>query len=340
MATKEQYDQLIKQIQEKLEEIENLEIDSIVREKELGSQLSFVDAKPTIIKIIVLFKRTKNVNFFEIPYNLLNNFFNMLNDATTRFNQFKDFNPNQNNPVNQRNALIQQLENQYDSYYQHTYPILISGLLTSKDLDIQQAKIETALKEIEKIEGETKKKSEEIVGELTETLRNAEAAAAKVGVSKHSSIFKTEADEHEAQAKFWIKWLIAILSTTAIVAFIFLLFFPSDSEKTSRIVQYTVTKLIILSTLFYGVTICNRNYKAHKHNALLNKHRQNALTTFETFSRAAGPDEQTKNAVLLEATHTIFSNQPTGYITSDSDSESPNKIVEIIKGAVSKVDIK
>ncbi len=340
MATQEQYKQLVKQIKEKLEEIENLEIESIIREKELGSQLSFIDAKSTIIKIIELFKKAKNIHFTEIPYNLLNNFLNMLNDALQRFDTFRQFNPNQNNPVNLRNSLMQQLENQFNTYYQHTYPILVSSLLTSKDIDLQKAKLDSILKDIEKIMEETKKRSDEVLQELNETLRNAEAAAAQVGVSKHSTIFKTAADEHEKQAKFWLKWLITILTMTAIIAFLFLLFFPGDSEKTSRVLQYTVTKLLILSTLFYGVTICNRNYKAHKHNAFLNKHRQNALSTFETFSRAAGPDEQTKNAVLLEATHTIFSNQPTGYISSDSDSESPNKIVEIIKGAVSKVEVK
>lgn len=339
MATQEQYKRLVEQIKEKLEEIERLEVDSIVREKELGSQLSFVDAKLTILRIKELFKKTKNVRFTEIPYNFLNNFVAMLNDASRMFDTFREFNPNQNNPVIQRNRLIQQLESKVSDYYQHTIPILVLGLLANGEIDLQQAKLDSILNDIKKVKEETKKHSDEILQELNETLRNAEAAAAQVGVSKHSAIFKTEADEHEKQAKFWLSWLIVILSITAVTAFLFLLFFPSD-EKASHVIQYAVTKLIVLSTLFYGVTICNRNYKAHKHNALLNKHRQNALTTFETFSQAAGPDGQTKNAVLLEATHTIFSNQPTGYISYDSDSESPNKIVEIIKGAVSKVDTK
>jgi len=67
----------------------------------------------------------------------------------------------------------------------------------------------------------------------------------------------------------------------------------------------------------------------------LNKHRQNALNTFETFSKAAGTDTQTKNAVLLEATHAIFSNQQTGYLNQDGESDSPNRIIEIIKSSTS-----
>jgi len=74
---------------------------------------------------------------------------------------------------------------------------------------------------------------------------------------------------------------------------------------------------------------------ARRHIAIINKHKQIALTTFETFSNAAGSDLQTKSAVLLEATHTIFSTQSTGYINPDSDNDSSNRIVEIFKSFTS-----
>lgn len=112
-------------------------------------------------------------------------------------------------------------------------------------------------------------------------------------------------------------------------------FFPGESARTGEIVQYTVSKIVILSSLFFVLSIFNRNYKAHKHNSVLNKHRQNALSTFETFSNASGSDLQTKNAVLIEATRTIFSNQQTGYLHTN-ETEASNKIVEIIKGASSR----
>jgi anti-sigma28 factor (negative regulator of flagellin synthesis) len=104
----------------------------------------------------------------------------------------------------------------------------------------------------------------------------------------------------------------------------------------TKIVQFTITKIVVLSALFYGLSITNRNYKAHKHNGIMNKHRQNALSTFEIFSKAASADDQTKNAILLETTHSIFSNQQTAYLKSEGNSDSSNKIIEIIKSATKK----
>jgi hypothetical protein len=43
---------------------------------------------------------------------------------------------------------------------------------------------------------------------------------------------------------------------------------------------------------------------------VVDQHRQNALSTFETFMKAAS-DEQMKNAVLLQATQAILTPQAT-----------------------------
>ncbi|TJY34008.1 hypothetical protein [Pontimicrobium aquaticum] len=331
MATKQQYEQLIEQINANYEKLTEFQIEDLVRENELGSQLSFKDAESTIIKTIDLFNRAKTVNYEDVPYNLLNNFNNQLKAANDRFDSFKSFNPNQNNPVNQRDSLITQLDNQYDGYYQHTLPILTVGLLSGNDLSVQQAKIDQLVSDLDKKTKETEKKGEEYLTQLDETLKSAEEAAAKVGVSRHSQIFNTESTEHERQSKIWLKWTVGVLIAIVVAAIIFIFVFPDTTSSSAEIIQFSITKVIVLSAMFYGLSICNRNYKAHKHNATLNKHRQNALSTFETFAKAAGTDAQTKNAVLIEATHTIFSNQQTGYLNSEKDNESSNKIVEIIK---------
>ena len=329
MATREQIDLIIEQIKTKLETLSEFQIEDLVRENDLGSQLSFKDAEPTILRTIELFNRTKTVNLEDVPYSLLNNFNSQLDNAIQRFTQFRDFNANQNNPVNQRNNLVNQFEGQFDTYYQHTLPILTVGLLSGNDLSVQQAKLEQLTSELEKKTKETEEKGAEYLKQLEETLKSAEEAAAKVGVSRHSQIFKTESTEHEEQAKTWLKWTVGVLIAIVIVSAVFIFLFPDSTNV--EIIQFSITKIVILSALFYGLSICNRNYKAHRHNATLNKHRQNALSTFETFAKAAGTDNQTKNAVLIEATHTIFSNQQTGYLSSERDNDSSNKIVEIIK---------
>ena len=161
---------------------------------------------------------------------------------------------------------------------------------------------------------------------------------ASYSFSQYFQIFNTESTEHERQSKNWLKWTVGVLIAIVFAAIILIFLFPDTTSSSAEIIQFSVTKVIILSAMFYGLSICNRNYKAHKHNATLNKHRQNALSTFETFAKAAGTDAQTKSAVLIEATHTIFSNQQTGYLNSEKDRESSNKIVEIIKSVTTNKD--
>jgi len=66
----------------------------------------------------------------------------------------------------------------------------------------------------------------------------------------------------------------------------------------------------------------------------VNQHRQNALSTFETFVKAAA-DDQTKGAVLLQATQAIFTPQVTGFIAQESDSGGPAQVLEIFRSASS-----
>lgn len=336
MGNQAQYDQVITSIKEGLSKISEYKIADIIQEKKLGSQFSFKEAEPSILNVLSLFKRVNTEELATIPFNLLNTFNGQLQDAISRIDQMIAFNANQGNPVQQRNSLIQNIQNKYDAYFQHTMPIITSQMLNSNDLSIQQAKYNQIIEELEKQKEEDAKKSAKYLEEMERALKSAQDSAAKSGVTKYSALFKDESEIHKSEASFWLKCTIGIIALIVVASVILIVYFPDTNTASGQIVQYTVSKIIILSALFYGLNLCNKNFKAHKHNEVVNKHRQNALATFETFSNAAGSDIQTKNAVLIEATKTIFSNQQTGYLTNSSETESSNKIVEIIKGVSTK----
>ena len=102
----------------------------------------------------------------------------------------------------------------------------------------------------------------------------------------------------------------------------------------SLTVQLALAKVIAFSILFSAVLWAGRIYRAHRHNYVVNKHRQNALSTFEAFAKAS-EDTPTKNAVLLQATQCIFSPQSTGYLPQEKEAEGSTQILEIIRGAAS-----
>jgi len=335
MATKEQFETTLNQVNERLEKILSYSIEELIREEELGTQFSFKEIEDIIVKIIDLFKRVKEVNLQEVPYSLLNSFNGQINQAITYFDQAKTFDPKLNNASATRTGIINNIQNKYDNYYTHSVPILSIGLLNSNDLSVERSKLNQLIAELENQRKEAKEESEKKLKELNDILESAKSAATQVGVSKHSSVFKTESEFHETESKKWLKYTTRIL-IGIVVAAIGLAFLGMLFTDNTEIVQFTITKVVVLTALFYGLSITNRNYKAHKHNAIMNKHRQNALSTFETFSSAASADDQTKNAVLLETTHSIFSNQRTGYLKTEGENDSNSKIVEIIKNVTTK----
>ena len=335
MANQQQIEQVNKEISERFDQILSMSIEDLTREEALGTAFSFKEIEDYFVKIIDLFKRVKEVNLKEVPFSLLSNFNGQLNNALSLFNQAKDFNPAVNNSANIRQQIINQIQNQFDGYYTHSVPILSIGLLNSNDLSLERSKMNQLIAELEEEKRKSKEESEKKLKELNDIIDNAKSFATKAGVSKHSSLFQEESETHETEAKKWLGYTRNILIAIAVVA-IGLAFLGMLFTENSQLVQFTITKIVVLSALFYGLSITNRNYKAHKHNAVMNKHRQNALSTFETFSNASSADDQTKNAVLIETTHSIFANQQTGYLKSEGDSESNNKIIEIIKSATTK----
>ncbi len=335
MATKEQFETVLNQVNERLEKMLSYSIEELTREEELGTQFSFKEIEEDFVKIIDLFKRVKEVNLQEVPYSLLNAINAQINEAITYFDQVKTFDPTVNNAANTRTGLINNIQNKYDSYYTHSVPILSIGLLNSNDLSVERSKMNQLITELDKQREESELESESKLKELNDILESAKSAATQIGVSKHSKVFQAESEFHETESKKWLAyttWLLVGIVVFAIgLAFLGRLF-----KDNAEIIQFTITKVVVLTALFYGLSITNRNYKAHKHNSIMNKHRQNALSTFETFTSAASADDQTKNAVLIETTHSIFSNQQTGYLKNEGDSDSNSKIIEIIKSATTK----
>ena len=326
------------QLQKQYEEFKGFELKDLIRESDLGSSLSFVDARPAIMGIKDLFDQIFKAPLKSMPYKQLEQISSQLNDAINHFGNLRGFNALQQNPANARNALVSETENKYQNYFTNLSPVLVYGLTSGGGMSVQQAKIEDLLMELQNAVVGYKEEGSNYLEEIRDLATSARSAASDIGVSKHSSVFQTEADKFETQSNWWLGWQIALMFVIAIVAGMFLLYIPDGERTTAQIVQYTLSKVVILSVLFYGLSVCSRNYRAFKHNALVNRHRQNALTTFETFSSAAGPDEQTKNAVLLEATHSIFGGQRTGYLVAESESDSPSKVIEIFKGITGNSD--
>ena len=86
--------------------------------------------------------------------------------------------------------------------------------------------------------------------------------------------------------------------------------------------------------LTYLLILCARNYLNHKHNAIVNKHRQNALMTYRTMVDATD-DPGSREAVLIQAAACIYGMENTGYAPKGEGSGvSGRSMVEIMSRPV------
>jgi uncharacterized membrane protein len=106
--------------------------------------------------------------------------------------------------------------------------------------------------------------------EAEKALMAVKAQAAEAGVATNAQIFLTDATTHGSTAGKWLKATIGASIITLAVAVLFVLIsFKYKPETAAVAIQYVVSKLILLSTLSFGIYWCARNYRSSKHNETL-----------------------------------------------------------------------
>jgi hypothetical protein len=168
--------------------------------------------------------------------------------------------------------------------------------------------------------------------DLLELLNYGWRRLSKAGQSQHAVHFKQQADDHEKAAKPWLSVTAWLAGATVLVGLGLLIAYLviSPTLSATQSLQLAISKVVIFSTMLSATFWAGKTYRTHRHNAVLNRHRQNALATFQTFAKAAS-DDQTKNAVLLQATQCIFSPQQTGYVTGEPEVGNASQVLEIVR---------
>ena len=175
----------------------------------------------------------------------------------------------------------------------------------------------------------TRSEKEDIIRQANAALETVRAASADVGVSKHAVHFLQEADRHQKSSRLWLKATITLTVFAFVLSGLSLWHSLCTPETFPDSLPATLSKLALLAVAYYAVIWAARVYRSERHNAVINRHRHNALKSFQTFADGSR-DETTKDAVLLRATDSIFSHQPSGF--SDKAQESGNpKILEVFR---------
>ena len=195
---------------------------------------------------------------------------------------------------------------------------------TAKKFNTETNRLQKHSDQAEQSEAKRQEDFNQLKGQLEDTL-------AEESVSKYEKIFERQASKHQEGA-FW--WLISTVGLIVVFGFVFYWLF--DSLKLGGgVLQNLLTKGFLLSLIYLLLNRSIKNYTAEKHLEVVNRHRQNALRTFQAFHSAAGENQEIQDAVLLAATNAIFDANQSGYLSAKMrGSESANPIPQVIKAVV------
>jgi hypothetical protein len=308
--------EILIEAQKSLDRISEFDVSQLPRNAELGTELSFAAAVEPTRRVVDLFRKLPATALEEMPDNHLQTIRQQADQFFQLLDTIRTFSANsQANPTKARDQIVQQITEQYSSIFGVIFPYISFAVARTVDFNRLEEQGRAAVRSIEDrtatlVDGITAQQ-----GQIQKTLEDIRAAAAEQGVSQQAQYFKVEADKHNDRAKEWLKW--TLISAAGLVLYsigsLFFHLIPGlDPTSTYDAVQLGASKLLVFLVIAYVVLTCGRNFMAHTHNGIVNRHRQNGLQTFTTLVDAASTP-QAQDIVLSHAAASIFEPQETGF---------------------------
>ena len=170
----------------------------------------------------------------------------------------------------------------------------------------------------------------EAANEVTVAAAAAQQAAGITAIASHAEVFEEQSALHRRSADRWLAVGIVGILTLLVSTFAILLVPIGDDIDDPRVIQLILLKALFVSFGTYFVVQAFRLYRTEHHLGVVNRHRHNALRTFEAFALGA-KDSSTRDAVLMEATRAVFSPAQTGLIGAESSTPPQAALMEVFR---------
>ncbi|QIG50973.1 hypothetical protein G5V57_26530 [Nordella sp. HKS 07] len=316
-----------------LERIQKFDTATLPREAQLGQDANFNEAVEPANRVTNLFRQFPIEFLPELPTNHLQQLGNQADSFYNLLSQIETFNLKEPDAYNKRNQLIETIRGQYEQYFVSLHPLISYGASRQRDFSAIERDFRASIQRSEDAAGESMQKLQGVQQDAQRILDEVRKVAAEQGVSQQASYFQAESASHEADGAIWRNRTIGVAGGLALYA-VASIFLHKVSwltpVSTYEAAQLALSKLLIFAVLAYVLLLCARNFLSHKHNAIVNKHRQNALLTFNALVNAAGSDDR-RDVILTYAAACIFAPQDTGYSkVGGTQMELPASIIQAI----------
>jgi hypothetical protein len=315
---------ILDQLQEALKEVAAFNVQRLVRLDTLGRDFHFADAGSEFEAVLRLLAELRAGEVARLPKPQQPKVLAGVNNLLSAFTRIEAFSPKVENPGGAHAAVLKAFR---DAVAAHSETLTAAvAYLASTGAPTQRLAQDAgaARAEIHRLTVEARHGLTARMAEADSLLASIRELAQQGGVSKHAGRFGGQADKHVRMARWWL-WSSGVMAfVTSGFAFWFLWGLlphgPAEANVQAmgsvQAIELGVAKLVFLSILMSATVFAARTYQSHRHNEVVNRHRQHALDTFEAFVQSAA-DQATKGAVLLQATQCVFAAQPTAYAGSD-----------------------
>lgn len=335
MSTTDTREKAINQAKTSLDRMRNFDISTLPRRNILGDAFNFESSVQDATRLFSLYR--------QLPIDAVDSFSEQLAQelASTADADFSvldsilQFDANTNNPSDRRQELMSKIAKLHEQTFNRLYPIIAYGVGRVTDFATVERDARAMFQSIKDQQEKAATDLEQSRNEAAAILDDIRKVAAEQGVSQQSIYFKDESIVHDKSAKYWSMrtYLLAAglaffaLGSVALHKWSWLA--PTNVYEA---IQLTVSKVLVFSTIGYMLVLSARNYLAHRHNAVVNKHRQNALMTYKALVDAGG-DSTNRDVVLMKAAECIFGPQSTGFGKSDGPDSGTMSMVSFGPGA-------
>lgn len=328
----------VQKVRDSLERVQAFDPESLTRRDELGA-LNFLSAVQPAREIISLFQRINPLSLSLFPRPQLEQIQSLSDASFSIFKSMVDFDPEKSgNASGERAALLEQIKSQPESISSGLWHHIAFAVATTLDPTAVQQQMRAAMQSFADEKSSAINEIEQLKAQADEVLTRVRDAAAEQGVSQQAQHFRTVAGEHGDESDTWLKYSLISGAVTLGFAAISSISYKIPWLKPVNgieVAQLVTSKVLIFAVLSYASFVCVRNFLSHKHNKVVNDHRQNSLLTYTAFVDAA-PSAASREIVLAHAAASVFTPQETGYVKQE-ESPGGRSIMEMItKASVSE----
>lgn len=323
--------EIVKQIQDAAAAFLQYSLDNLISRVAWG-EINFEPGRQSLESLFGMLGALGGLPLSVLPQQRAQEIYNSVRGALNVVKQIDGFRISAGgDPNDNRNHLCADLNNRVDEVYNALSPQIPYLTYLKGDVSQNIRIMSSAVEEAKTLLSKTSKEIDDKKLEIDSIVTSAREASASVGVAHFTVDFSNEADRLDKSSSRWLAATAILAISTLLLAAAFLLFGVIGGAWT-EVFGRTVGKVFMLGTLVGATVWCGKIYKATKHQASMNRHRANALKTFQAFVKAAA-DESARDAVLMEATRSIFAITASGYLDgNDASGDGSTKIVEVIKG--------